>query len=298
MENYVKVNNKHSTVLSKTAILKHHLVPFFGKIRLDAIGREAIDRYKKSRHGGWSPKTINNHLTVLRKLLTFAQDWEIIEHVPKIVWLKSPTPTFRFLDFDEARRFLAALDSGALWHTMVLVALNTGLRHGELRALRWCDVDLKAGRLYVRQSIARGVTGTPKGGRERHLDLNETALKSLRQHKHLRGPLVFCRDDGTTLGRNQGKRQLQHALRRSGIAHDKISWHVLRHTFASHLVMQGVQLKAVQEALGHTTIEMTMRYAHLSPAVRRAAVGRLDELYSTTAAHDLTEKANRAARLP
>ena len=64
------------------------------------------------------------------------------------------------------------------------------------------------------------------------------------------------------------------ACKRAGLR--PISWHVLRHTFASHLVMRGVPLKAVQELMGHATIEMTMRYAHLSPDVRRNAVQLLD----------------------
>ena len=93
-----------------------------------------------------------------------------------------------------------------------------------------------------------------------------STLEALKGHRHLRGPLVFCSDDGSMLTNDEAKGPLRRTRARSGVAH--FGWHALRHTFASHLVM----LKAVQELLGHSTSEMTMRYAHLSPDVVRDAV--------------------------
>lgn len=296
MANYVRINNKHSTRLSKQAILDNHLLPFFGKTRLDQIDLRLIERFKSSRHETHRRKTINNHLTVLRKMLVVAQEWGLIEHVPKVKWLKAPDPEFRFLGLDEAERLLAALEVEPLWHTIVLVALNTGLRHGELLGLEWGDVDLKAGRLVVRRSVARGVVGSPKNGRTREVPLNPRTVAALAAHPRRLGcKAVFNNGDGSRLRRHQGKRQLSRAVVRSGIAHENAAWHDLRHTFASHLVMRGASLKAVQELLGHSTIKMTMRYTHLSPSVKRDAVGLLDGSSSTSAAHGLTLKANRAA---
>ncbi len=97
------------------------------------------------------------------------------------------------------------------------------------------------------------------------MPLNDTALAVLEEHRHLRGPLVFCNDDGSMLTKNKAKGPLRRARVRAGIT--ALGWHDLRHTFASHLTMRGVPLKAVQELLGYATIEMTMRYAHLSPNV-------------------------------
>jgi site-specific recombinase XerD len=96
----------------------------------------------------------------------------------------------------------------------------------------------------------------------------------LRAFKHLRGPLVFCTDDGRILTKNEAKAPLRRAQRKAGIV--AFGWHDLRHTFASHLIMRGVPLEAVQELLGHATIEMTMRNAHLSPTATRDAVRTLD----------------------
>ena len=157
---------------------------------------------------------------------------------------------------------------------MITVGLTTGLRQGELLALRWEDVDLVRGRLLVRRAVARGVVGTPKSGKSREIPLNEKALAALERQRHLRGELVFCDDAGRMLRKGACKWPLWSACKRAGLR--RIGWHALRHTFASHLVMRRAPLKAVQELLGHSTIEMTMRYSHLSPDVRKDAVRLLD----------------------
>jgi integrase len=97
----------------------------------------------------------------------------------------------------------------------------------------------------------------------------------LKEHRHLRGELVFCRNDGRMLSKAECKRPLWRACKRAGLR--RIGWHVLRHTFASHLVMRGASLRVVQELLGHASIEMTMRYAHITVDAKRAAVELLDQ---------------------
>jgi len=272
---YATVNNKPSEVDTKRDVLDQHLVPHFKGLRLDAIDLRKIEAYKASKLGGekpLSPKTINNHLTVLRKLLDVAVEWKRLSHVPKFKWLKVPKPRFDFFDFDEAERLIAG--AAPEWRCMITLGLRTGLRIGELLALRWEDVDLRAAHLNVRQAVARGRIGTPKGGRSREVPLSPQALDALKAHRHLRSKLVFCDPKGELLARGECKWPLWSASRRAGLR--QVGWHVLRHTFASHLVMRGVSLKAVQELMGHATIEMTMRYAHLAPSVHREAVALLD----------------------
>ena len=128
-------------------------------------------------------------------------------------------------------------------------------------------------RIIVRRAVARGLIGTPKNGKAREVPLSDQAAAALGDHPG-RGDLVFCAPDGAMLTRGSTKWPLRRALARAGLR--SIGWHCLRHTFASHLVMRGAPLKSVQELLGHSTIEMTMRYSHLSPDARRDAVRLLD----------------------
>ncbi len=260
--------------MSKKSILENHLKPAFGKKRLAKIGERDVERFKATQLAkGLSPKTVNNQLTVLRRMFVIAKRWELIESMPGIHWLKSPKPDYDFFDFKEAQRLVDAADGE--WAVMIMLGLKAGLRMGELLGLRWEDVDLKAGRLVVKRAVARGVVGSTKSGRNREVPLSREAIRVLKSHRHLRGPLVFCSRSGKMLTKGECKWPLWRACKRAQLR--RVGWHVLRHTFASHLTMRGVPLKAVQELLGHATIEMTMRYAHLSPDVRRDAVNMLDE---------------------
>jgi site-specific recombinase XerD len=115
--------------------------------------------------------------------------------------------------------------------------------------------------------------------------LSQRAIGALKAQRHLRGKLVFCEDSGEPLADHLLRPPLRRACKRAGLR--EIGWHVLRHTFASHLVMRGATLKAVQELLGHQDIKVTLRYAHLSPNVKRETVSLLDAPppHSTRAAH-------------
>src|SRR5262249_37485515 len=136
---YAVARNKPSEVGSKRQIMKDHLDPFFGEMKLDKIGAREIDRYVASKlETQLAPKTINNTLIVLRKLLVTAKDWKRIATVPTVKLLKVPKPEFDFLAFDEATRLVEAADQE--WHAMILLGLRAGLRQGELLALRWDDV--------------------------------------------------------------------------------------------------------------------------------------------------------------
>ncbi len=184
-------------------------------------------------------------------------------------------PTPKFLTFVEADALIAAATPMDPWKAMVIVAVRTGLRHGELTALRWQDVDLKGGKLSVVENYVEGHTGTPKSGHGREVPLSNDALKALRSIRHNRGPLVFCTKQGKHLEHWVTDNQLRLFCRAAGML--PIGWHRCRHTFASHLAMRGVSIKTIQELLGHANLKMTMRYAHLMPEVRRDAVLLLDQ---------------------
>jgi integrase len=208
-------------------------------------------------------------------MLRYAVEIEILETIPRVRLLRVPKPDFELL---EAARY------NPEWYAMIFFALRTGLRYGELCELRWYDVDLNNGRVNVRRSCYLGYVTTPKGGREREIPLSSQTIKLLREHRHLKGELVFCKEDGSRRRYDGSMNALKTLCRRANMR--PLSWHVLRHTFASHLVMRGAPLKTVQELLGHATIEMTMRYAHLSPEVKRDAVDLLDASGADTDANE------------
>jgi len=304
------INNKPSSVDSKEKLLRFHIVPRLGHLRLDEVSYAVIEDLKLAlaqtpintgktyvgvKLDNKSPKTlsgktINNVLSVLRRMLVVARKRDLIESVPDVEWLKRDQPEIDFLDFNEAERLLAAAPGE--WRTMILTALRTGMRHGELIGLRWEDVDLVAGRIAVRQNVVNGQLGTPKSGKPREIPLGVDVRTALKDHRHLRGPLVFCHMSGGLLGTVDTRLPLWRACKKAGLR--QVGWHALRHTFASHLVMRGASLKAVQELLGHSSIQMTMRYAHLAPEVVHETVRLLDGLADGRVADSVGQSLGRA----
>jgi integrase len=274
LRNYAVVNNRPSEQDSKASIVRCHLGPQLGSFKLDAICLRDIDRYKAGKlEAGFSPKTVNNHLTVLRRALTTAVEYEYIRAFPRIKALPTRPPVTDFLDFEEAERLFAATPPEH--RALVGMALWTGLRRGELIALRWEDVDLTAGKVHVRRSRYRDTEGPPKSRRNREVPICRRLRVELEAHRHQQSDYVFCKHKGLPLARQNMWELLDEICRKAQLRH--FGWHSLRHTFASHMVMKGVPLRAVQELLGHASIEMTMRYAHLAPATLVEAVGVFDE---------------------
>jgi integrase len=277
---YAAMHNKPSELAAKTTILRRHLLPCFGARPLAEIRAEEIERYKAGKlASGLSRKTINNHLAVLSRLFKLALEWEVLLRAPRFKLLATLEPEFDFLDFEDG----ASLVDGAepVWRGIILFGLRTGLRLGELRALRFSDVSLPGRKLVVRRAAWNGTVGSPKGGRPREVPLSEEVLSLLRAMPRpaSASELVFGHPSGRMYSRNEMKWPLWRACKAAGLR--KIGWHVLRHTFASQLVMRGVPLKAVQELLGHRDIRTTMRYAHLSPQSRREAVEKLSAPWSS-----------------
>jgi integrase len=140
------------------------------------------------------------------------------------------------------------------------LALNTGLRRGEQYGLRWQEVSLARRTLTIPRS---------KNGHARHVALNRASLTALGSLKERTGSSELVCGGYVGPGRWFGS-----AVKTAGLT--AFTWHCLRHTFASRLVMSGVDLRTVQELMGHKTIGMTVRYAHLTPKHTLAAVQQLD----------------------
>lgn len=242
-------------------------------MHLDAITKKDIELFKASEQKkGLSNKTINNKLTVLRKCLSTAYDWGAMKNAPPgIKQLKCIPPVTDFLTPGEADRLLT--HAQGVVYEMILIALRTGMRRGEIRGLQWEAIDWDNRILTVRHSFCdytQSLT-SPKSNRERYVPLADDLYEVLRARRKATG-YVFTNRRGRPFPQQSILRALQEVQVSAGLR--KIGWHTLRHTFASHLATK-VSLRTVQELLGHSTITMTMRYSHVSASHLRAAIDLL-----------------------
>lgn len=248
---------------------------------VSSITRRDVSRYIDWRRlHGLSNSSINREISVLSAAISYAVKrwgWNIANPVSGL-YLKMPEGRLRWLEKSEAERLLAAARSSDAPHLFdfIRLALNTGMRRGEMLGLEWNRIDFNKARLLL-----EGIH--TKSGKRRFVPLNAGALDALRSRKH------FCEKtapDATRvfLQRN-GKPVVQvnfafrQACNKAGIEDFRI--HDLRHTFASWLVSEGVPLSELRDLLGHSSIVQTERYAHLAPGRLHHAVRILDGMMPT-----------------
>lgn len=285
---------KPSGIAAKEMILRVHLLPALGHKRLDTIKSEDVQRLKRDLEAK-APKTVNNVLAVLSVLLKKAVEWEVIERMPCLVkLLPIQQGSTAFHDFGEYERLVEAahvLDPRT--HLIALLGGEAGLRCGEMIALEWADVDLVNRQVCISRSDWNGQVTTPKGGRLRHVPLTRRLRAALNDHRHLRSARVLCQDDAEPLTRQMVQTRAKRAAHRANV---KPGVHILRHTFCSHLAMQGAPVRAIQELAGHKELSMTQRYMHLSPAALDAAIRLLDFPQSRSGRGDMLETATDIGR--
>ncbi|MEZ4399935.1 MAG: site-specific integrase [Kofleriaceae bacterium] len=269
-------SGKVSTLVTRKQTIARHLLPRFGHMRLDEITFPVVEAWRKELLATLRPASVASLLAQLRAMLGYAFKMEALPAMPR-TWPAQSEGKSRpdYLTFEEADRLIAAAEPLDPWKAMVIVALGTGLRHGELTALRWQDVDLPNRRLSVVENYVLGVTGTPKSGRDRVVPLPSRAWEALRTlSEHQRGPLVFCSDRGRHLKPSQTNHALREICRAAGLA--PFGWHRLRHTYGSHLAMRGFYPSVIQRFMGHADSKMTERYIHLSPNFGHDKIDALD----------------------
>ncbi|MDP1689483.1 MAG: site-specific integrase [bacterium] len=276
-ETYVKNNNKFSEISRKWYTLRKDLLPFFGEMQIDKITTQHVEDYKAKKAGaGLANKSINNQLAILSVCLHTAQELFDILKIPKIKKLRLPPPKENFLTFEESDLIL--MHSNGLWRELILTALKTGLRIGELKALNWSDINWPNKTLTVRHTWCEinNKMDTPKNSKMRHIPLTDELFYMLKEKKRV-SEAVFV--DNTNHNRRFYTKRLNGEIRKACVAsgiNREITCHTLRHTFASHLAMRGVPIQAIQQLMGHSQIQITMRYAHLSPSTLKDAVALLE----------------------
>ena len=274
-DEYVLANNKFSEQRTKKYVLSSSLVPFFGKMPIERIATNDVEKYKmQALKEGVTRKTVNNRLTIFRKCMSTAYEWiELKGAMPKVKWLKCPPPKTDYLSFVECALLLSKADG--IIREMILTALRTGMRLGELSGLQWSSIDWQNKLITVRHSRCnyRKELSSPKSNRERHIPMDAEVYETLLKRKKGTG-YVFLDTDGTPFDNQRLACRLAVVCKKAGLRH--IGWHILRHTFASQLAMRGVPLSAVQMLMGHSTITTTMRYAHVAPSTLRTAINMLN----------------------
>lgn len=263
--------NSDGELAQKRMCLENHLLPFFGEFEFETIGSPELREYVQAKlEDGYAEKTINNHLLVLSRYLAVAHDERAYASPRvKIHGIPAQWTEARFLTPPECQRLLQATEiETPEWRGMVVVALNTGMRIGEILALDWREIDLDARKISVTKSLCRvsGKLKPPKNRKRREVFLNEPSADALLALPHRSGRVFACSYQGAYSA-------LARISERAGI--EGIGWHTLRHTFASFLVIQGVTLFAVSRLLGHSSTRITERYAHLGAEKNLEAVQAL-----------------------
>lgn len=267
---------------------------FFENRKLYQITPLEIEQFKKKRKEtptrAKKPRSdvaVNRELETLRHMLNKAVEWGMMTENPfnrfkSPILFEEDENRIRYLTEDEIKKLFTVLGEEKpkdkkkpeekirpyqYLENIVRAALLTGLRRGDVLSLKWSDVDLDKGILFFNEEKKRG--------KRRVKVLNGDMIELLKSIPRGEGENIFNGPDGNPL--KDIKRSFRTVLKRAGIK--DFHFHDLRHTSASYMVMRGASLKAVQEHLGHTSLTMTQKYAHLSPEFQRAEVERLNGLF-------------------
>jgi integrase len=237
------------------------------KIDLAALEKYQAERLSSAgeRKEHVKPATVNREVACLKHLISKAVEWKILDSNPLrgAKLFKETGRRLRYLTPEECKALLDA--SSPTMKQVVMLALHTGMRRGEILSLTWDGVNLREGFIELVDQ---------KNGERSTIPLNRKAVETMQSiPRRLDSKYLF---PGKTPDKPfyDLKRQFEKAVSAANL--DGVTFHVLRHTCASHLVMSGVDLATVKEIMRHKTIEMTLRYAHLSPEHKKSAIAALE----------------------
>ncbi len=299
LEEVAQPSVRASTYTRYHELLAGHVITALGHLPLAKLSPQdlTILYLKLGQH--LAPRTVGHVHRALHRALRDALDWGLVArnvcdavHPPKV-----PRQEMHVLDPEQSRVLLAAASADPL-EALYALAITAGLRQGELLALRWTDLDLDAGRLNVCRSVRSvsgqgSIVGEPKttSGR-RNVLLTPLAVAALRRHRtrqaeqRLRAvfwddlDLVFANEIGRYIGAtNLRLRSFKRLLERAELP--SIRFHDLRHTAATLLLAQNVNVKIVSEMMGHANIAITLdTYSHVLPTMQADAVGKMEALFT------------------
>ena len=247
------------------------LLPYFGQRFLSAIRPKHIEDYKQMRAKVAAFTTVNLELQQLGTILGSAVTWGYLKDNParEVKRLRIPEREPTYLTREQiALLYPQCYD----WlHTFVAIALNTGMRVSEVLALEWEDVDIATRVIKVRSDE----DFTTKGRRNRELPVNGFLLHVLKKApRHISFPHILFTSNGRSPSDADVRQRFYYAVKQANLPHFRV--HDLRHTFGTHLVANGVDIRTIQELMGHTDLKTTMKYLHAAPNRMRGAVENLN----------------------
>lgn len=271
----LRITGKAASVVTAESVIRR-LKRHFGAKAPQAISAEDLRIYQAARIAEVSRAAVNKEARYLRSILRFAVEEGLLEKVPfKFTMLRTPRKSPTILTAEEAGRLL---EGAASLRPLLLVAAYTGLRNGELCALRWRDVDLVEGVLHV----AARDGWSPKSHRDRHVPLHPAAVRAL---KALRVELAEAAEEAAIFRNTRGNawkpihlsRAVRGAYKNAKLyrKEDKPGLHMLRRTFLSALLHAGTDIETARELAGHSSVLVTQAYLSSTDRVKRRAVAGL-----------------------
>ena len=299
LEQVYKPTVKQLSYQQYRSIVRNHLVPVLGNVSLQKLTAEKIQAlYTRRLNEGLAPRTIVLIHAVLHSALENAVKWGLVSrNVAKLVSLpRIERYEAQTLTAEQAVMLLEVARESRI-EALLIMAVTTGMRQGELLALRWDDVDFEQGVVYVRHTVNRVVgygykeTEPKTKASRRRIVLPDVALEALKQHrlhqdqirieagnKWSERGLVFCNGYGGFLNAERVVAKFHKLLVDADLPY--MRFHDLRHSAATILLAAGVHPKVVQERLGHSKIAMTLDvYSHVLPSMQQEAAEKIDDLF-------------------
>jgi integrase len=240
----------------------------FGNRPLGQITRAELQDWQAWKRERRKPATVNRLLGRLRHMFNKAVEWDLLDKSPmeRLKFLPENNARLHYLSMEECDKLLEACFASHM-KALVTMALHTGMRRGEILNLKWHDIDLNSGSIIIRDS---------KNGQPRHVPMDSAVRDLLSGYIPTSGSShVFPSASGAR--RSTVQKAFRNARIRAGMP--DLHFHDLRHTFASHWVMSGGDIYVLKDILGHKSIVMTQRYAHLSPTYKRTMVDRMEKMW-------------------
>lgn len=269
-------NYKHSGIRSKEKIFEKYYAHLHDRPINRITRRDLAEIASRCSGAGLSAKTTNNVLSDINSMLKVAEEWELIRDAPRAKLLRTNKKRMPFLSMDHYDRLVeGARKAGQRELAVILLGGDAGLRASEILALTWADVDIDRRVIIVRRAEVIGVLDDTKGLEERGVPMTDELAAALTPMRRASGRVIRGRGKGGRIDRKTLNELVRNAEAKAGLPITG-KLHILRHSFASHLVSVGESIYQVQAAMGHQQVSTTQGYAKLSPTALQALATALN----------------------